>query len=96
VVFPMNPIFAEYYLKKISEGKTKHQALICVMRRIISIIFNMLKYDTEYKAPAHLIEECKTKFIKRQQEDEETAEKIMKKKAVKNSCIIDIPMVKSS
>jgi len=77
--FPLNPIFSEYYLKKISQGKTKHQALICVMRRIISIIFNILKNDTEYKTPTLLLEECKTKFLKRQQEQEDTAEKIMKK-----------------
>jgi len=75
--FPMNPIFAEYYLKKISEGKTKHQALICVMRRIINIIYNILKNNTEYKIPVQLLEECKTKFLKRQQEQEDTAEKIM-------------------
>ena len=53
------------------------------MRRIISIIFNMLKNDTEYIAPTHLLEECKTKFLKRQQEEEETAEKIMKRIAAK-------------
>ena len=77
--FPTNPIFSEYYLKKISEGKTKHQAIICVMRRIINIIFNMLKNDVEYKAPVHLLEECKDKFLQRQQEQEDTAEKIMKR-----------------
>jgi len=77
--FPMNPIFSEYYLKKISQGKTKHQALICVMRRSISIIFNMLKNNTEYNPPINLEEECKASFLKRQQDEEDTAEKIMKK-----------------
>ena len=44
----------------------------------------MLKNDTEYKVPANLLEECKTKFLKRQQEEEDTAEKIMKRIASKN------------
>jgi len=41
---PHNPIFLDYYYKKIEEGKTKRQALTCVMRRIINIIYKILKY----------------------------------------------------
>ncbi len=46
-----NPVFREYYLKKQSEGKTKGQALVCVMRRLVNIIFGMMRTKTEYRAP---------------------------------------------
>ncbi len=46
-----NPVFREYYLKKQSEGKTKGQALVCVMRRLVSIIFGMMRTKTEYRHP---------------------------------------------
>jgi len=38
-----SPIFLDYYQKKLSEGKTKHQALLQVMRRMINIIYGMMK-----------------------------------------------------
>lgn len=48
---PYNPIFRAYFLRKISEGKTKSQALVCVMRRLVSIIYGMMKnkYETFVK-----------------------------------------------
>ncbi len=48
---PVNPIFAEYYQKKISEGKTKKQAIKCVMRRLVNIIYRMIKTGEEYRIP---------------------------------------------
>jgi transposase len=45
---PRNSILYEYYLRKISEGKTKTQALICILRRLINIIFGMMKNKTSY------------------------------------------------
>ena len=48
---PRNPVFLEYYKKKISEGKTKIQALVCVMRRLNNIIYGMMKNKTEYILP---------------------------------------------
>lgn len=48
---PVNEIFYNYYQKKISEGKTKHQAIICVMRRLVNIIYGMMKNKTEYIHP---------------------------------------------
>ena len=48
---PRNPVFLEYYKKKISEGKTKIQALVCVMRRVNNIIYGMMKNKTEYILP---------------------------------------------
>lgn len=44
---PRNPVFYEYYLRKISEGKTKMQALTCIMRRLVNIVYGMLKNHTE-------------------------------------------------
>ncbi|MCT4685927.1 IS110 family transposase [Vallitalea sp.] len=49
---PKNPILYEYYHRKISEGKTKSQALVCVSRRLVNIVYNMLKYKKEYTIPS--------------------------------------------
>jgi transposase len=49
---PRNPVFYEYYQRKISEGKTKVQALVCIMRRLVKIIYSMMKNKTEYILPA--------------------------------------------
>jgi len=51
-----NPVFYEYYQRKLAEGKTKKQALICVMRRLVNIIYSMMKHKTEYRAAATLTE----------------------------------------
>lgn len=48
---PYNPIFRAYFLRKTSEGKTKSQALVCVMRRLVNIIYGMMKNKTEYRPP---------------------------------------------
>ena len=55
---PHNPIFLDYYYKKIEEGKTKRQALTCVMRRIINIIFNILSKGVPYEHPKDLNQKC--------------------------------------
>lgn len=47
----VNPIFYEYYQKKMNEGKTKRQALKCVERRLVNIIWSMMKYKREYINP---------------------------------------------
>lgn len=49
---PRNSVFLAYYNKKVAEGKTKVQALLCVMRRIINIIYGMMKNNTEYIIPS--------------------------------------------
>lgn len=38
----------EYFQRKITEGKSKTQALCCLKRRLINIIYMMLKYKEEY------------------------------------------------
>jgi len=47
----INPFFHEYYHKKMSEGKTKSQALKCVQRRLVNIIWTMLTNNEEYVNP---------------------------------------------
>lgn len=68
---PFNSIFIEYYQKKINEGKTKHQALICVMRRTCNIIYGILKNDIEYQRPKQLEEDCMNAFRERKKQEEE-------------------------
>ena len=48
---PRHPAFRAYYDKRKAEGKTSQQALICISRRLISIIYGMLKSGTEYRMP---------------------------------------------
>jgi len=46
---PLNLKAREYYLKKIAEGKSKKEALTCLMRRLCDIIYAMMKNKTEYR-----------------------------------------------
>ena len=48
---PRNPSFYAYYQKQLARGKSKPQALILISRRLINIIYGMLKNKTEYKMP---------------------------------------------
>ena len=48
---PRNKVFREYYLKRVAEGKNKQQALICIARRLVNIVYEMLKNHTEYREP---------------------------------------------
>ena len=41
-----------YFKRKISEGKTKAQALVCLRRQLVNVIWMMLKHKTEYRLPA--------------------------------------------
>ena len=47
----MNSFFYDYYNRKMSEGKTKRQALKCVERRLVTIIWKMLTHAEEYVNP---------------------------------------------
>lgn len=38
-----------YFQRKLSEGKTKGQALCCLKRRLVDIIYMMLKYQQKYQ-----------------------------------------------
>ncbi len=46
---PLNLKAREYYLKKIAEGKSKKEALTCLMRRLCDIIYAMMKNKSEYR-----------------------------------------------
>lgn len=43
-----NPISRAYYLKKVSEGKTKKEALTCLTRRLVDIIFAIMRDRSIY------------------------------------------------
>ncbi len=45
---PRNDAFHEYFNRKISEGKSKPQALVCIQRRLVRIIYGMMKNKTPY------------------------------------------------
>jgi transposase len=40
-----------YFLKKVSEGKSKSQALVCLRRHIVNLVWCLMKYKTEYHYP---------------------------------------------
>jgi len=40
-----------YFEKKLSEGKTKQQALVCVMKRTACLVYGMLKSGEAYRSP---------------------------------------------
>lgn len=46
-----NPIMRAYFECKMVEGKTKIQALLCIMRRLVNIIYSMMKKKTAYQIP---------------------------------------------
>ena len=48
---PRNPVFYAYYNQKLNEGKSKSQALLCIMRRLVRIIYGMMKNKTAYILP---------------------------------------------
>ena len=48
---PNHPVFCSYYMLKIGEGKTKSQALVCIMRQLVNIVYGMMKNKTECREP---------------------------------------------
>ena len=40
-----------YFRRKISEGKTKAQALVCLRRQLVNVVWMMMKHKTEYRYP---------------------------------------------
>jgi transposase len=47
----VNSFFYDYFHRKVSEGKTKMQALKCVQRRLVNIVWAMLTHNNEYVNP---------------------------------------------
>ena len=56
----------EYYLKKVSEGKTNTQALVLVMRWLVKVIYSMMKSKKEY-VEMRISEEKKETSITKEQ-----------------------------
>ena len=56
-----NPLLRAYFESKVSEGKTKIQALLCIMRRLVNIIYSMMKNKTAYWMPEIEIKPAKEK-----------------------------------
>lgn len=48
---PRNPAFRAYYERRIAEGKNGQQVLICISRRLVNIVYGMLKSGTKYRMP---------------------------------------------
>lgn len=48
---PRNPAFRAYYERRLAEGKPTKQILICISKRLIYIIYGMLKSQTDYRMP---------------------------------------------
>ena len=46
-----NHFAKDYFQRKISQGKTKAQALCCLKRRLVDIIYMMLKHKQAYRQP---------------------------------------------
>jgi len=44
-------VLRAYFESKVSGGKTKIQALLCIMRRLVNIIYSMMKNQTAYRMP---------------------------------------------
>jgi transposase len=44
-----NPKAKEYFVRKVSEGKNKSQALVCLRRQLVTIVWMMMKHHTIYK-----------------------------------------------
>ena len=49
---PRNPIFRDYYDRKLAEGKNAKLVLVSIARRLVNIIYGMLKNKTEYRLPS--------------------------------------------
>ena len=45
---PRNEVFYEYFHREVAEGKSKPQALVCIQRRLVRIIYGMMKNKTAY------------------------------------------------
>ena len=49
-----NPASYSYYQKKLKEGKSKKIALICLQRRLVDIIYAMMRDRSAYKLPENI------------------------------------------
>ncbi|MCM3292503.1 IS110 family transposase [Paenibacillus sp. MER 180] len=48
---PRNPYFYFYYEQKMATGKTKQQAIVCIMRKLVNVIYYLMKTKAVYTIP---------------------------------------------
>jgi hypothetical protein len=48
---PNNPVFYDYFCARSAKARRKSQALVCIMRRLVNIVYGMMKNKTAYIAP---------------------------------------------
>ncbi len=48
---PRNPYFYFYYEQKMAAGKTKQQAIVCIMRKLVNVIYCLMKTKAVYTIP---------------------------------------------
>lgn len=48
---PRNPYFYAYYEQKIAAGKTKQQAIVCIMRKLVNVIYKLMQTKAAYVIP---------------------------------------------
>jgi hypothetical protein len=48
---PNSPHYYEYYQQKLLAGKTKTQAIFCLSRKLVDVVFALMKNKTEYVKP---------------------------------------------
>lgn len=48
---PNNPYFHAYYEQKMAAGKTKQQAIVCIMRKLVNVIYFLMKTKKAYEIP---------------------------------------------
>ena len=41
----------QYFKRKVSEGKSKSQALVCLRRQLVNVVWMMMKHKTEFRLP---------------------------------------------
>ncbi|MBI4272676.1 IS110 family transposase [Candidatus Uhrbacteria bacterium] len=44
----------DYFKKKISEGKSKSQSLVCLRRHMVTLVWNMMKHKDQYRFPTEI------------------------------------------
>ncbi|UHA75757.1 IS110 family transposase [Paenibacillus sp. 481] len=48
---PRNPYFHTYYEQRIAAGKTRRQAIVCIMRKLVNVIYYLMKTKAAYVMP---------------------------------------------
>ncbi|TNJ63596.1 IS110 family transposase [Paenibacillus hemerocallicola] len=48
---PRNPYFHAYYEQRMAEGKTKQQAIVCIMRKLVNVVHYLMRTKAAYVMP---------------------------------------------